>query len=71
MLGVPVTISYWTYKSRYGKRHNGKIPIPEGNVEKFIEIKDESLRNEYHGKNKIPMVVFHGAYIAGKVDFND
>ena len=68
-LGIPVTISYWTYQSRYGKRHNEKIPIPEGNVEKFIEIKDEKLRKKYHGKNKIPMVAFQDAWIAGKVDF--
>lgn len=70
LLGVPVTISYWTYKSRYGRRHNDKIPIPEGNIEKFIEVKDESLRKKYHGQNKIPMVAFHDAYIAGEVDFN-
>ena len=70
LLGIPVTISYWTYKSRYGRRHNDKIPIPEGNIEKFIEVKDELLRKKYHGQNKIPMVVFHDAYIAGEVDFN-
>ena len=69
LLGLPVTISYWTYQSRFGKRHNDKIPIPEGNVERFIDIKDERLRKKYHGKNKIPMVVFHDAYIAGKADF--
>lgn len=69
ILGVPVTISYWTYQSRFGKRHNDKIPIPEGNVEGFIKIKDETLRKKYHGKNKIPMVVFQDAWIAGKVDF--
>ncbi|KAF9643938.1 sphingolipid C9-methyltransferase [Thelephora ganbajun] len=69
LMGVPVTISYWTYQSRYGKRHNDKIPIPKGDVEKFIEIKDKKLRKKYHGKNKIPMVVFQDAYIAGKVDF--
>jgi len=69
LFGVPVTVSYWTYQSRYGKRHNDKIPIPEGDVGKFIEIKDERLGKKYHGKNKIPMVVFQDAYIAGKVDF--
>ena len=69
LLGVPVTILYWAYQSRYGKRHNDKIPIPEGNVERFIEINDERLMKKYYGKNKIPMVVFHDAYIAGKVDF--
>ena len=69
LLGIPVAISYWTYQSRYGKRHNDKIPIPEGNVEKFIEIKDEQLRKKYYGKNKIPMVVFHDAYVTGKADF--
>jgi hypothetical protein len=69
LLGIPVTISYWTYQSRYGKRHNDKIPMPKGNVDKFIEIKDEKLRKKYHGRNKIPMVVFQDAWIAGKVDF--
>ena len=69
LFGIPVTVSYWTYQSRYGKRHNDKIPIPEGDVGKFIEIKDERLGKKYHGKNKIPMVVFQDAYIAGKVDF--
>ena len=66
LLGIPVTVSYWTHQSRYGKRHNDKIPIPEGDVETFIEIKDRRLREKYHGKNKVPMVVFHDAYIAGK-----
>jgi len=28
------------------------------------------LRKKYHGQNKIPMVVFHDAYIAGEVDSN-
>jgi len=42
---------------------------PEGNVEGFIDIKDERPRKKYHGKNKIPMVVFHDAYIAGEADF--
>lgn len=69
LLGIPVTIGYWIYQSRYGKRHNTKIPIPEGNVEKYIEIKDPALRKKYHGKNKIPMAVFQDAWIAGKVDF--
>lgn len=69
VLGLPVTISYWAYKSRHGKRHNDKIPMPEGDVEMFIAIKDQGLGKKYHGKNKIPMVVFQDAYIAGKVDF--
>ena len=67
--GIPVTISYWSYQSRYGKRHNDKIPIPEGDVEMFIGIKDEKLRKKYTGKNKVPMVVFQDAYIAGNMDF--
>ena len=67
--GIPVTISYWTYQSRYGKRHNEKIPIPTGNIEKFIEIADEELRKKYYGKKKIPMVDFQDAYISGKADF--
>jgi len=69
LLGLPVTISYWAFQSRYGKRHNDKIPIPEGNVERFIEIYDERFMKKYYGKKKIPMVVFHDAYIAGKADF--
>lgn len=69
LLGIPVTVSYWTYQCRYGKRHNDKIPIPEGDVETFIEIKDRRLRKKYHGKNEVPMVVFHDAYIAGEADF--
>ena len=69
LLGIPLTISYWTYQSRYGKRHNDRVPMPEGDVDMFVDIKDEKLRAKYHGKNKIPMVVFQDAYIAGKVDF--
>jgi len=68
LLGVPVAIFYWTYQSRYGKRHNDKIPIPEGNIERFIEFNDEWLM-KYYGERGIPMVVFHDAYVAGKVDF--
>ena len=67
--GIPVAISYWTYQSRCGKRHNDKIPIPEGNIKKFIEIKDEQLRKKHHGKNKIPTVAFRGAYVTGRADF--
>ena len=69
LFAIPVTISYWAYQSRYGARVSDKITIPEGNVEKYIEIKDKKLKKKYHGKNKIPMAIFQDAWIAGKVEF--
>jgi len=52
LLGIPVTVSYWTYQSRYGKRHNDKIPIPGGNIEKFIEIKTSNSGRNTTGRTR-------------------
>lgn len=70
VLGVPVTVAYWTVMSMYGKRKNEKVPLPERNIEEYITIHDAELKAKYHGKEKIPMQVFHDAYFEGKIDFN-
>lgn len=70
VLGLPVTMGYWTLMSMYGKRKNYKVQFPERNLEEYITIHDEVLKKKYHGKEKIPMQVFHDAYFEGKIDFN-
>ena len=70
LLGLPVTVAYWTFMSMYGKRKNEKVQLPERNIEEYITIHDEELRKKYNGKEKIPMQVFHDAYFEGKIDFN-
>ena len=70
VLGLPVTISYWTVMSMYGKRKNYKVQLPERNIEEYITIHDPELKAKYHGKEKIPMQVFHDAYFEGKIDVN-
>jgi len=69
LLGVPLTISYWFVMSRIGSRVNEKVALPGKNIEEYITIKDLELKKEYHGKNKIPMQIFHDAYFDGKIDF--
>ena len=70
VLGVPVTVGYWTFMSIYGPRKNNKVSLPERNIEEYITIHDPELKKKYHGKEKIPMQVFHDAYFEGKIDFN-
>jgi hypothetical protein len=69
LLGVPVTIAYWTLMSMYGGRKNTKVEMPGKDIEEYITIKDPVLKNKYHGKEKIPMQEFHDAYFDGKIDF--
>lgn len=68
--GLPVTMGYWTLMSMYGPRKNNKVVLPERNLEEYITIHDEELKKKYHGKEKIPMQVFHDAYFDGRIDFN-
>ncbi len=70
LLGLPVTMGYWTVMSMYGKRKNEKVQLPCRNLEEYITIHDPELKAKYHGKEKIPMQVFHDAYFEGKIDFN-
>lgn len=70
VLGLPITIAYWTVMSRYGPRVNEKVQLPGRNIEEYITIKDPELKATYFGKEKIPMQVFHDAYFDEKIDFN-
>ncbi|KAI0676291.1 sphingolipid C9-methyltransferase [Trametes maxima] len=70
VLGVPVTIAYWTVMSHYGPRKNEKVQLPGRSIEEYITIKDPELKAKYFGKTKIPMQVFHDAYFDEKIDFN-
>ena len=70
VLGIPITIAYWTIMSMYGSRKNVKVALPGKDIEEYITILDPELKARYHGKEKIPMQVFHDAFFEGKIDFN-
>jgi len=70
VLGIPITVAYWTAISIYGKRRNEKVELPGKDIETYITIRDRDLNACYQGKNKIPMQVFHDAFFEGKIDFN-
>lgn len=70
VMGVPITVGYWTLMSMYGKRRNTKVELPGKDIEEYITIKDPELKAKFHGKEKIPMQVFHDAYFDGKIEFN-
>ncbi|KZP23313.1 cyclopropane fatty acid synthase domain-containing protein, partial [Athelia psychrophila] len=70
VLGIPITVSYWTLMSMYGPRRNNKVALPGKDIEEYITIKDAVLKAKYHGKEKIPMQIFHDAYFDGKIEFN-
>ncbi|CCM06986.1 uncharacterized protein FIBRA_09301 [Fibroporia radiculosa] len=70
VLGLPITMAYWTLMSMYGPRKNHKIQLPDRNIQEYITIHDEELKKKYHDKQKIPMQVFHDAYFDGLIDFN-
>jgi sphingolipid C9-methyltransferase len=70
LLGLPVTLAYWTLMSMFGPRKNEKVVLPCKDIEEYITIKDPELKARYHGKEKIPMQTFHDAYFDGKIDFN-
>ncbi|TFY67625.1 hypothetical protein EVG20_g3867 [Dentipellis fragilis] len=69
VLGVPITVVYWTLMSMYGPRKNEKVALPGKDIEEYITIHDAELKALYNGKNKIPMQVFHDAFFDGKIDF--
>ncbi|THH06598.1 hypothetical protein EW145_g3977 [Phellinidium pouzarii] len=69
LLGLPITIGYWTFMSTYGRRKNEKVQLPGKDIEEYITLKDVNLKIHYGGKEKIPMQVFHDAYFDGKADF--
>lgn len=68
VLGLPVTIAYWTVMSMFGPRKNEKLAFPGRPQSEYLELKDEGFRTEWQGK-KIPMQIFYDAYFEGKVDF--
>ncbi|OCH85321.1 sphingolipid C9-methyltransferase [Obba rivulosa] len=68
--GLPITVAYWTAMSIYGPRKNQKVVLPGRSIEEYITIHDDELKAKYHGKEKIPMQIFHDAYFEGKIDFN-
>ncbi|TFL06090.1 sphingolipid C9-methyltransferase [Pterulicium gracile] len=70
LLFIPVTVGYWAAISNFGGRVNQKVVLPGKDIEQYITIKDAELKAKYHGKEKIPMQVFHDAYFDGKIDFN-
>jgi hypothetical protein len=70
LLGLPITVAYWTLMSMFGPRKNEKVVLPGKDIEEYINIKDPELRARYHGKEKIPMQTFHDAYFDSKIDFN-
>jgi sphingolipid C9-methyltransferase len=70
LTGAPVAVGYWTLMSTYGGRKNQKVVLPGKDIETYITIKDAALKEQYNGKNKIPMQVFHDAYFDGKIDIN-
>ncbi|EPQ51617.1 sphingolipid C9-methyltransferase [Gloeophyllum trabeum ATCC 11539] len=70
LLGLPITIAYWTVMSMYGQRKNEKVQLPGKDIEEYITLKDPELRAQYKGKEKIPMQVFHDAFFDGKAEFN-
>ncbi|KAJ6455064.1 sphingolipid C9-methyltransferase [Mycena vitilis] len=69
LTSIPTTIAYWTLMSTYGARKNEKVVLPGKDIEEYITIHDPELKTLYHGKNKIPMQLFHDAYFEGKIDF--
>ncbi|KZP27684.1 cyclopropane fatty acid synthase domain-containing protein [Athelia psychrophila] len=70
VMGVPITVGYWTLMSMYGGRLNTKVQFPGKDIEEYITIKDLELKAKFHGKEKIPMQVFYDAYFDGKIEFN-
>lgn len=70
IMGVPITIGYWTVMSMFGPRINEMVVLPGKDIEEYITIKDPELKAKYHGKEKIPMQIMHDAYFDGKIDFN-
>jgi hypothetical protein len=71
LLGVPVTVAYWTITSHYGQRKNDKVELPGKPACEYYTIKDADLKHQWGFTNdKIPMQIFHDAYFDGKIDIN-
>ncbi|KAF9504272.1 hypothetical protein BS47DRAFT_1386281 [Hydnum rufescens UP504] len=69
LLGIPVTITYWTIMSHYGSRKNTKVTLPGKPASDYYTIKDADLKHQYgYTADRIPMQIFHDAYFEGKID---
>ncbi|RDX46413.1 sphingolipid C9-methyltransferase [Lentinus brumalis] len=70
LLGLPITVAYWTVMSTYGPRKNQKVQLPGRNIEEYITITDPELKAKYFAKEKIPIQVFYDAYFDNKIEVN-
>ncbi|KAF8305110.1 cyclopropane fatty acid synthase domain-containing protein [Clavulina sp. PMI_390] len=69
VLGVPVTVGYWTVMSHYGPRVNEKVVLPNKPASEYYEIKDSDLKHQWgFSKEKMPMQIWYDAYFDGKID---
>ncbi|KAL1411822.1 hypothetical protein Q8F55_002789 [Vanrija albida] len=69
LLFLPITIGYWVATSRYGRRIDEKVTLPNKPLSSYYTITDAEFKEKWDGK-KIPMQIFHDAYFDGKIDFN-
>ncbi|KAF8326840.1 sphingolipid C9-methyltransferase [Cantharellus anzutake] len=69
LLSLPITIAYWALMSHYGPRKNEKVKLPGRPAGFYYDIKDPDLKHQWGFTDaKIPMQIFHDAYIEGKID---
>lgn len=68
LLGIPVTVGYWTLMSTIGGRKNTKVELPGKPISTYLEFKDQELKSKHAGTEKINMQEFHDAYFDGKVE---
>lgn len=68
ILGIPVTVGYWTLMSTIGGRKNTKVELPGRPITTYLEFNDQELKSKHTGTEKINMQVFHDAYFDGKVE---
>lgn len=68
LTGLPVTLVYWNTMSKLGPPVRDRGILPGKNIEDYMTITDPALKAKYHGRNKIPVQVFHDAYFDKKIE---
>ncbi|ORX44454.1 S-adenosyl-L-methionine-dependent methyltransferase [Hesseltinella vesiculosa] len=54
--------------SKFAPRYRNYVKLPEKPLEEYMVIHDPALKQQYNGRNKIPMETFFEAYFEGKID---
>lgn len=68
-MDLPILAAFWIITSEIAPRKNEKAKLPGKPIEHYLQFHKAEDRDNYYGKNKIPLETFQEMYFDGDVDF--